>query len=419
VCSCDLSGMADVSFDEWLDQIGGITKAGREKLEKSTVVSLTAVKFMTLDEILEVKLGVGDRGIFRAGWESLQAPKQLGDLPKPLSDSEDDKADSTKKVDGEKVDGEKLYTIAEITKFFGQSPPVLGATGGVPLHQSSDGRLEALAAAASIKSTPSVSTVTVQTLAKDKLLSRLASEFVSEGLKDTLTLQELAILGKGEKALLPINFCTVFNGIAIEEEEIGCGEFAGRLVWQSGKGATKRPTPDRLSFGQFFEANSRILNLLQLEPDLHVEYLDYLRQVGILLQTFTASSVFCLDHLHRQFVHESAGKAKWNFIENTLQNSVLKKKDEASRQHQMGHDNARRAGRSVPVRAKSNIAHSPGAHCYCYNLFKGCQYGDNCFYPHICSWDGCGMAHPAYRHVEATKDKPPRFRNGDSSKQSA
>jgi hypothetical protein len=313
----DILMSLEVSFDEWLDQIGGITKAGREKLDKATVVSLVSVKYMTLEEILEVKLRVGDRGVFRAGWESLQAPKELKDLPKPLSDGDEDKSDS-----GKKVEPEKLYTIGEITKFFGQSTAVSGASGGLPLQQSPDGRLEALAAVAALK--PSVNAgVTVQTLSKDKLLNRLASEFVSEGLKDTLNLQKLAILGKGEKALLPVNFCTVFNGISIEEEEIGCGEFAGRLVWQSGKGATKRPTPDRMSFGQFYEASARILNLLQLDPDTHVEYLDYLRQLGILLQTFTASSVFCLDHLHRQFVHESAGK--WNFIENTLQNSVLKK----------------------------------------------------------------------------------------------
>jgi hypothetical protein len=405
--------MSDVSFDELLDQIGGITKAGREKLDKATVVSLAAVKFLTLDEILEMKLSVGDRGIFRAGWESLQAPKELKDLPKPIEPEED-------KESSKKSESEKLYSIAEISKFFGQSPPVSGAAGGSTLQQSTDGRLEALAAAAAIKSTHAGAAVTVQTLAKDKLLSKLASEFVTDGLKDTLTLQELAILGKGEKALLPINFCTVFNGIAIEEEEIGCGEFAGRLVWQSGKGAVKRPSPDRLSFGQFFEANSRILNLLQLDPDTHVEYLDYLRELGILLQTFTASSVFCLDHLHRQFVHESAGKAKWNFIENTLQNSVLKKKDEAGRRSQFGHDNAKRAGRSTPGRFKSNTPSTQqGTHCYCYNLYKGCPYGDSCYYPHICSWENCGMAHPAYKHVEATKDKPPRFRSGEAAKQSS
>jgi hypothetical protein len=111
---------------------------------------------------------------------------------------------------------------------------------------------------------------------------------------------------------------------------VGTGQFAGRLVWQSGKGTSRRPTADKLSFGQLFEANSRILNLLDLDPEPYTQYLDYLRKIGSLLQTFTSSSVFTLDHLHRMYVHET--KSVWNIIENTLQNSVLKKKEDVARQ---------------------------------------------------------------------------------------
>jgi hypothetical protein len=164
-------------------------------------------------------------------------------------------------------------------------------------------------------------------------LNRLAGQFAQGGLQDTLSLQELSLAGliKGDKALLPVNFVTVFTGCGAEDEEVlGCGQNQGRLVWQSGKaGALKKPTADRMSYGQFFEANARILNLLNLDEQSYTEYLDYLRQLGILLQTFTVSSVFTLDHIHRQFVHESGGR--WNFIENSLENSVLKKKDDSNR----------------------------------------------------------------------------------------
>jgi hypothetical protein len=66
----------------------------------------------------------------------------------------------------------------------------------------------------------------------------------------------------------------VFAG---EEEIVGCGQFgSGKLVWQSGKGNSRRPTADKLSFGQYFEANATILNLLDLDPDSYTQYLYYL-----------------------------------------------------------------------------------------------------------------------------------------------
>jgi hypothetical protein len=219
------------------------------------------------------------------------------------------------------------------------------------------------------------------------------------------------LLGKGEKPLLPVNFCTVFCGIAVEEEEVvGTGQFAGRLVWQSGKGSTRRPSPDKLSFGQYFEGCARILNLLNLEGDTYIEYIDFLRQIGILLQTFTASSVFCLDHVHRQFIFESKGKSKWNIIENTLENSMLKRKDDVSR-HNQANNNVKRS--DVGGASRSKPRPGSGAHCYLFNLHKGCPYGGRCYYPHICSVDGCGMCHPAYKHSELVGNQ----RGKDAAKQ--
>jgi hypothetical protein len=413
------------SFDEWLLSIGGLTEAGRQKLEKATVVSVLSVRHLTQEDIGEIRLGVGDRGILRAAWQDLQTPvvKAKGPVDSPEQPIPERQHIPERPEDSE----QKLYSIKDISRFFGAVGP-----HGVGIQQpSSDGRLEALAAARGIQggSGPPIGSggppigadVTSGVLAKDRLLNRLAAEYVSGstgGIRDTLSLQDLNLIGfKGEKILLPVNFATVFNGCAFDEEEVvGCGQFAGRLVWQSGKGNAKRPTPDKLSFGQFFEGSARILNLLVLTDAQKVEYLDYLRQVGILLQTFTASSVFCLDHLHRHYVFESPA-AKWNVIENTLQNSVLKKKEDFKHGNVSGRKNDNAMRFSDGGGSSSGKESYADKVCWLYNLHKGCPLGaDKCKYPHVCSVDHCRGSHPAYKHAESTMG--PRFGNS-AAKQSA
>jgi hypothetical protein len=60
--------------------------------------------------------------------------------------------------------------------------------------------------------------VTSQVLAKDRLLNKLASQYAQGSILDTLSLQDLNLLNgqKGEKILLPINFCTVLNGCSFD-----------------------------------------------------------------------------------------------------------------------------------------------------------------------------------------------------------
>jgi hypothetical protein len=221
--------------------------------------------------------------------------------------------------------------------------------------------------------------------------------------------------------LLPVNFVTMFTGCGVDEEEVvGTGQFQGCLVWHSGKGSSpKRPTADRLSYGQFFEANARILNLLNLDEDGYIQYLDYLRQLRILLQTFTVSSVFSLDHIHRQYIHETGNV--WNVIENTLQTSVLKKKDDGNRGHsganvqpsRHGDRDASSRGGAVHPAKSTNPADYGDKVCWLYNLFKGCHWGDACYYPHVCSVDNCRGNHPTYKHGSqpghsAAVDKSPK-----------
>ena len=140
---------------------------------------------------------------------------------------------------------EKVYSVADIAKFLGQSagtsPGPVGGLSKELLHSGNSSRVSSRAA----------SSVTARTLAKDQLLNRLSSQFVQGGLQETLSIQDLSLAGllKGEKALLPVNFGTIFTGCGVDEEEVvGTGQFQGRLVWHSGKnGSPKRPTADRLT----------------------------------------------------------------------------------------------------------------------------------------------------------------------------
>jgi hypothetical protein len=404
--------MGEPSFEEWLDYIG-LTKQGREKLEKATVCSLKAVQCLSSEDISELKLGVGDRGLFRFGWEAVKNPTGSPSKKSPLPEAEEPITSADPKLPASTDSEAKIYSISDIAKFLGQSPSAsrsidpserLGAVGGI-----SEGGLQSVPNIGARISSRASSGVTAKTLAKDQLLNRLAGQFAQGGLQDTLSLQELSLAGliKGEKALLPVNFVTIFSGCGIDEEEVvGTGQFQGRLVWQSGKGGSaKRPTADKLSYGQFFEASARILNLLNLDEHSYTQYLDYLRQLGILLQTFTASSVFTLDHIHRQYIHETGNP--WNFIENTLENSVLKKKDDVARGMSHGGFGGQSSRRSEGKRDQgrrvdpASLSDNSDKICWLFNMRKGCPWGaEKCFYPHVCSVDRCRGSHPAYKHVD-------------------
>ena len=163
------------------------------------------------------------------------------------------------------------------------------------------------------------------------------------------------------------------------------------------------------------------MNLLDLDDKAHSEYLDYLRQLGILLQTFTASSVFTLDHLHRLYVHETS--SVWNVIENSLENTVLKKKDDVNKQFQDGSGGGGQSSRRSDQSSRRSSHHSVAtggqkvvpadAVCWLYNLPKGCFWGEKCIYPHVCSYDNCRQNHPACRHGDFVKSR------GDQGKSSS
>jgi hypothetical protein len=177
-------------FLRWLDAIGGVSKGGIEKLEKAAISSVRAVHCLTLDDISEIKLAIGDWAIFRAGWSELINPAPRVKSPEEVKSTEEF-------VQGDDTDVDlKQYSIADITKFFGQP----GAQGLSPTQQI--GAALQQASSATRVNPRHKEPVTTKTLAKEKLLNRLAAEYAQEGIKDTLSLQELALgLTKGEKVL--------------------------------------------------------------------------------------------------------------------------------------------------------------------------------------------------------------------------
>jgi hypothetical protein len=181
------------------------------------------------------------------------------------------------------------------------------------------------------------------------------------------------------------------------------------ILWDN----VKKPTLEKLSTGQYTEASARILRLLA--PSMSAvefdEYVDYIAQIGILLQIFTVGSVYSLDHLHRQDVYYKRGK-RWDEINNTLQNPILKRKDD-----QYGSHSSKNSGSRKPVgqnsqngqqngyqsqpQSRYNAAFSPGSDvpCWYYNQAdKVCRF-TNCRSPHVCSIEHCRGKHPAFKHV--------------------
>jgi hypothetical protein len=196
-------------------------------------------------------------------------------------------------------------------------------------------------------------------------------------LKDILCLDDCAVNAKGEKPLLPVNFVSNPKGIVLDQDQMVTTDKDGNLKLKPCK---NKPTADKIVVGQWIGANARILSKLAPKfsaQDL-IDYRDYMRKVGDLLNQFTYSSVFCLDNDHRVDVNFS--DRRWNDIDCTLEVYYLKKKEDgASNSNTMYSPVGAGGGNKKAVLGKqrngSNI-------CWDYNSSDGCRYGDSCRYLH-------------------------------------
>jgi hypothetical protein len=204
-------------------------------------------------------------------------------------------------------------------------------------------------------------------------------------MNDILCLDDAVTNDRGEKPLLPVNFVSTPRGVVIDHDQIVTTDKDGNLKLKPSK---HRPTPDKISFGQWTAANARILAKLipRFSAQDLSDYLDYTHMIGDLLTQFTNSSVFSLDYDHRVQVNQS-GK-RWNDINCTLEVYTLKKRDDSGSSHVYTPSGVAGGGASSNAQLQSqprkNMSRPRvgGGICWDYNSKEGCSYGDGCRYIH-------------------------------------
>ena len=140
---------------------------------------------------------------------------------------------------------------------------------------------------------------------------------------------------------------------------------------------------------QWISANICIFELLT--PSMTVreikDYLSYTKQVGDLLQVYTSSTVFQLDHEHRQEV--ACEEHRWNEVSAHLERYYLVR---ARGSGGSAGDDGKNSG-GVTKSAKRRFNHP----CAQYNSKEGC---DNvaCKFMPVCSVKGCRGNHPKHLH---------------------
>jgi len=242
--------------------------------------------------------------------------------------------------------------------------------------------------------TASSDLATTASLAANPGLRHISDLSVNSTVKDILGIEECgqAAVKKGEKPLLPVDFVSVIPGVSSGEEDILNQHNGIELVLRSA--GSKKPTADKLSTGQYFEATNLILQVLLPTFSLLdlVEYIEFQRQIGYYMQIFSVGSVFLLDHLHRKNVFYKGHR--WNAIDQCLANGTLKSK---AKVESFANSKSPKQGR-VRNSSRSVVNSNSGTPCANYNdKNKFCQFNP-CRNPHRCSIQGCNQCHPAYKH---------------------
>jgi hypothetical protein len=228
---------------------------------------------------------------------------------------------------------------------------------------------------------------TTHSLSRNAELSKLLDEFNEDGGDELIQAQDavnsrLRTSGQGEtkikKAFAIPDFIRTSRGRGVLEDD-------DELVTKNGlsfklQGRTKKVDVADVTIPQWISANICIFELLS--PSMTVreikDYLNYTKQVGDLLQVYTSSSVFQLDHEHRQEV--ACEEHRWNEVSAHLERYYLVR----ARGSNSG---------GVTKSAKRRFNHP----CARYNSKEGC---DNvaCKCIPVCSVKGCRGNHPKHQH---------------------
>jgi hypothetical protein len=254
----------------------------------------------------------------------------------------------------------------------------------------------------------------INSLNRNSALCGLADGYQQTNFHDLLSINQAnpGYCQQGENLYLPCNFVSHVRGSSrAEDEELLSTTNGTKLYFAQGN---KKILPEKLSYGLFFGANARILARLipNASPEL-AAYLDYLRKLGDLMVNYTASSVFLLDHEHRFEVIE-IGKS-FNCIDSSLSLNILKKREVVADTRKSDNTVSRVSNSDQGSNQRAN--RRPTVICWLYNQAEGCSYHPNCRFLHICNVVGCGMSHPAVKHIFRGQGNPQRSQSQSQPQQ--
>jgi hypothetical protein len=404
----------DFSFEDWIQELG-LSENGLKCIVKAELTDLKALVLVDIRDLDEIKLSLGDRGKIKYGIETLKADHaELFRSKNPPKNDDGVKVQVKAEPSVIEQSIDQKYSVEEVTALLENQRLSF---------QNVSGRLESAALRGPDRGStppPYIGQATTKSLGRDGELSRRAQDYAGPLVSDLLAIGDSAADSKarGEKPYLPINFVSYLRGQHPDEESIIQTANGTDLILRDN---VRKPVPEKLTTGQYIEASHRIFRLLAptLTGSEFDAYIEYMSEIGILLQIFTIGSVFLLDHLHRQDVHLKG--RRWDNINHTLQIAILKKKDDPTN-FVSNQKNAKKSGGSMgsarpTASGNSSFSNSGGSDvpCWHYNQQnKVCRFTP-CRFPHICSIENCKGNHPAFRHVYANQSSGPPQSNSESN----
>jgi hypothetical protein len=405
----------EFSFVDWIASTA-ISNAGMRKLETAEIKDESAILFMDDVTLLTVKLAAGDYVKFKRAQSELKAHL---DKPPGLVNTDSVQGISSNGAakgglstgNGAVVTGQVLkaapptYTLDQLAAFLagkslGSETGLQQPSGVLDLNILGSGvNVGGMSSNMPFASLPPPSNgggygpnnlagnnmagnnMAAGNMAAIPHASSSVMDLNRSLMKDVLCLQDSTTNASGEKPLLPCNFISNTRGTMSESEEVVHTGDGTQLVL---KKTARRPSPDKLTAGQWVSANVRILQRLipAFSTQELSDYFDYTIGVGDSLQLFTTSSVMILDNEHRIDVHKTG--RRWNNVDSRLENRYLKRKEEVQGKPQqqvgakstfVGGDRSG-GGRSSDRPRSGNI-------CWQFNSAEGCPFHDRCRFSHV------------------------------------
>jgi hypothetical protein len=246
--------MEDFDAKVWMTS-AGLSEKGQKKLFDAEISDEVTVRYIDEETLVSLKLAPGDNIRFRRAQDLLVKEHDvLPDLGENTSlkaakeAKEAIEAKDAKEAADSLDSGEAKYTIDQFAKFLAGEADLKGKKtsssekilGGVELHIPSSTK--------SLQSSAVLPTATEEAVKLGKSL-----------MTDILCLDDCATNAKGERPLLPVNFVSTPKGIIIDQDQVVTIDKDGSMKLKPNK---YKPTPDKITVGQWVSANARIMSKL-------------------------------------------------------------------------------------------------------------------------------------------------------------